>query len=247
VLYKVVTCPWAPTGFSNNQPIIISNDSHFKKKTYILTFTVFKIYPRIFLEFFFPICLIIIISTTTTKNVLLSFQKISLTFFFLVLKKLSFILNNCINFTVDQPFKKNYTIHANLLSTPNLLPKLHEFLPNFLDVLKEQNIYPFIVFCFCFDLDYSGLKIAHKARPKETKVEIQTKHTHTHLTPTQHTQINLLEYFFFDSIFRFYFSWYFLVKWVYKIDYKINKIVVCFNTFVMLLEMKKKIPKLINI
>lgn len=102
--------------------------------------------------------------------------------------------------------KKNYTIHANLLSTPNLLPKLHEFLPNFLDVLKEQNIYPFIVFCFCFDLDYSGLKIAHKARPKETKVEIQTKHTHTSNSNTTHTDKSFRIFFFsilfFVSIFR---------------------------------------------
>jgi len=52
VLYKVVTCQWAPTGFSNNQPIIISNDSHFKKNLYTHIHR-FQDYPRIFLDFFF--------------------------------------------------------------------------------------------------------------------------------------------------------------------------------------------------
>lgn len=117
------------------------------------------------------------------------FQKFFFKFFFKKFswfykkKKLSFILNNCINFTVDQPFKKNYTIHANLLSTTNFfLPKSHEFLPKFLDVLKELNK-------FRFDLGYLGLKKAHKA-------------THTHIS---------FRIFFFDSIFRFYFSFLFFV------------------------------------
>jgi len=121
----------------------------FQKKTYILTFTVFKIYPRIFLDFFFNLPYHYHFNNNNNNKKCSSFfSKDFLNIFFLVLKKLSFILNNCINFTVDQPFKKNYTIHANLLSTPNLLPKLHEFLPNFLDVLKEQNIYIPSLFLF---------------------------------------------------------------------------------------------------
>jgi len=120
------------------------------KKKLIYSHSPFSRLPADFLRFFFNLPYHYHFNNNNNKKCSSFFSKDFLNIFFLVLKKLSFILNNCINFTVDQPFKKNYTIHANLLSTPNLLPKSHEFLPNFLDVLKEQNIYIPSLFLFLF-------------------------------------------------------------------------------------------------
>lgn len=140
--------------------ILNPDDSHFNKKNLYTPIHRFQDLPAdIILRIFFLSKFAL--SFRKHQKCSSFFKKKFLTFFFKFFfwfykKKLSFILNNCFNFTVDQPFKKNYTIHANLLSTTNFLPKSHEFLPKFLDVLKELNK-------FRFDLGYLGLKKAHKA------------------------------------------------------------------------------------